>query len=85
TTPFSLHIVAGDRIEIDAESATIAPRCGIAVRIVRAQGLVEHISATGAIETQLEVELLRAGGVIPSTLARMMRGHDEDAASAPTR
>ena len=74
TTPFTLHIEAGDRIEIDAEPTTIAPRCAIPVRITRANGSVEPIGATGAIEMLLEVDLLRAGGIIPSKLARMMAG-----------
>jgi aconitate hydratase len=71
-TPFTLRIEAGDRIELDAEPADIAPRCAVAVRIVRAGGRTDALTAIAAIETQLEVELLRAGGVIPSTLARMI-------------
>ena len=75
-------IAAGDRIEVDADPAQLAPRCAIAVRIVRANGDVENMRAAAAIETQLEVQLLRVGGVIPSTLARMMREAGAAAATA---
>ncbi|HEY6134950.1 MAG TPA: aconitate hydratase AcnA, partial [Rubrivivax sp.] len=75
TTPLALGLEAGDRIEVDAAPPDIAPRCTIPVRVVRTNGRVEHIDARAAIETQLEVELLRAGGVIPSTLARMVARH----------
>jgi aconitate hydratase len=47
----------------------------VRVRILRANGAVEAIAAVAAVETQLEAELLRAGGVIPSTLQRMLRAN----------
>jgi aconitate hydratase len=72
TTPFTLGLKAGDRIEIAAEARTVAPRGPIPVTIRRSDGRVEVIEAIAAVETQLEVELLRAGGVIPSTLQRML-------------
>ncbi len=74
TTPFTLAIAAGDRIEIDADAAHVARRCTVPVRVLRADGRVDSFHATAAVETQLEIELLRAGGVIPSTLARMLTG-----------
>jgi aconitate hydratase len=71
-TPFTLDIRPGDRIEIDARAQCIAPRAEVAVSIVRQDGRVEGFTAIAAVETQLEVSLLRAGGVIPSTLGKMM-------------
>ncbi|MBL8320594.1 MAG: aconitate hydratase AcnA [Burkholderiaceae bacterium] len=68
--PQTLGLVPGDRIEIDAVPETLSPRCDIPVRILRASGRVEPMIATAAVETQLEVELLRAGGVIPSILKK---------------
>ena len=68
--PQSLRLVPGDRIEIDAPPDRLAPRCEVPVRILRADGRVEAWVARAAVETQLEVELLRDGGVIPSILKK---------------
>ncbi|MBO9535236.1 aconitate hydratase AcnA [Herbaspirillum sp.] len=67
-TPAALNIRPGDRIEIDADADKLQPRCDIAVRLVRNDGTVESIIARAAVETQLETELLRRGGVIPFIL-----------------
>ena len=72
--PRSLRMEPGDRVEVDAASASLTPRCDVMVRLLRKDGRVEVIAATAAVETQLEVELLRAGGVIPSILKRNLRG-----------
>jgi aconitate hydratase len=40
------------------------------LRILRADRQIEPMIATAAVETQLEVELLRVGGVIPSILKK---------------
>jgi aconitate hydratase len=68
--PERLRIAPGDRIEIDAPAAAIGPRARIAVRVHRAIGTVEAYEATAAVETRLEVELLRQGGVIPYILQK---------------
>jgi aconitate hydratase len=64
TNPASLRIAPGDRIEVDAPAEAVSPRARIAVRVLRADGGAQ------AFETQLETELLRCGGVIPSILRR---------------
>ena len=74
-TPFTLDLKAGDRVEIDARPGAVRPRGPVTVRIHRLQSRTEIIAATAAVETQLEVELLRAGGVIPSTLHKMLARH----------
>ncbi|MEJ8814575.1 aconitate hydratase AcnA [Variovorax ureilyticus] len=71
-TPATLALRPGDRIEVAAEAEQLRPRGRIAVRVVRREGHTESIEAIAAVETQLEVDLLRAGGVIPSTLKRML-------------
>ena len=70
--PKTLQLRPGDRIEIDAMPAALAPRCAIPVRVRRADGKVEAFAATAAIETQLEVQLLKDGGVIPSILKKFI-------------
>ncbi|MFD4837514.1 aconitate hydratase AcnA [Achromobacter sp. NPDC058515] len=68
-TPETLRIQSGDRIEIDADAAALAPRLAVPVRILRANGAIEPLAATAAVETRLEVSLLRKGGVIPAILS----------------
>ena len=66
--PQALNIRAGDTIQISALPERIEPRCAVPVRIRRADGNEETFEAAAAVETQLEVTLLRCGGVIPSIL-----------------
>ncbi|MDC6130410.1 aconitate hydratase AcnA, partial [Burkholderia gladioli] len=68
--PDALALQPGDRIEIDAREAVLQPRAAVRVSIVRAHGRVEPLAALAAVETRLECELLRAGGVIPFILRR---------------
>jgi aconitate hydratase len=68
--PERLRIAPGDRIEIDAPAGAIEPRAAIAVRIHRIGGSVEFYEAIAAVETRLEVDLLRQGGVIPYILQK---------------
>ena len=71
--PRTLALRPGDRIEVDARVEAIAPRAPIAVRIVRSDGAVLDFEATAAVETQFEIELLKAGGVIPTILRDTIR------------
>ncbi|MEJ8851305.1 aconitate hydratase AcnA [Variovorax rhizosphaerae] len=83
-TPQTLALKPGDRIEIDANAARIAPRCEISVRVIRADGRVEPLRAIAAIETQLEAALLRDGGVIPSILKKTIAEQTGSTPQAPT-
>ena len=68
--PAALALQPGDQIEIDADAQTLVPRGTVAVRIHRSDGRIEPLEARAAVETRLEVELLRHGGVIPMILRR---------------
>ena len=68
--PRSLVLASGDRIAIELPPERLAPRAGVRVRLVRADGSIEEWTATAAVETAQEVELLRAGGVLPAILRR---------------
>ncbi|CAN7367726.1 aconitate hydratase AcnA [Massilia sp. LjRoot122] len=68
--PVALQLAPGDRIEIDALPDAIQPRCRIPVRVHRAGGNVEMLDAVAAVETRLEIDLLRHGGVIPYILQK---------------
>ena len=74
-TPQTLVIQAGDQIEVDAPAEAIQPRTQVTVRVYRANGQVDVLQARAAVETQLEVDLLRDGGVIPSILQKTIRDH----------
>ena len=70
--PDALTLAPGDRLEIEALADCLAPRGPVAVRLLRADGSVQTLAATAAVETEFELELLRAGGVIPSILQRCL-------------
>ncbi|MWL89678.1 aconitate hydratase AcnA [Cupriavidus sp. SW-Y-13] len=80
--PQTLAIQPGDVVHVDADAGTLAPRCTIPVRIVRKHGAVEVFDATAAVETRLEVDLLRRGGVIPSILHKTLAQHGKDLATS---
>ena len=70
--PKTLQLAPGDRLEIDAKPEALVPRCAVPVRVLRAHGSSAAFTATAAVETQLVVELLRDGSVIPSILKKTM-------------
>ncbi|MCB8821100.1 aconitate hydratase AcnA [Microvirga rosea] len=80
--PDNLDLRPGDQILIDAEPTRIRPRCPVPVTIHRASGTTESFIATAAIETNLEVEILRSGGIIPIILHRVINA---EATSRETR
>lgn len=75
--PQTLALQPGDRIQIEADAAQLQPRCAVPFHVIRKGGVVESYAATAAVETGLEVELLRDGGVIPSILKSTMEQHKE--------
>ena len=74
-TPQTLAMQPGDQIEVAAPPELIQPRSPVTVRIHRINGQVDELQARAAVETQLEVDLLRDGGVIPSILQKTIREH----------
>ncbi|WP_109483779.1 aconitate hydratase AcnA [Paraburkholderia sp. C35] len=76
TNPDTLDLQPGDKLEVDAASDTLSPRCKVGVRVVRANGSVQPIEATAAVETQLECTLLRSGGVIPLILQKSLQAQE---------
>jgi aconitate hydratase len=72
--PEALRIAPGDRIEIDAPATAIEPRAKVPVSVHRVDGTIETYEATAAVETRLEVDLLRQGGVIPYILQKTIAG-----------
>lgn len=70
--PHALHLQAGDRLRIDAAPESLLPRKSLAVQLLRADGRVETLPAIAAVETQFEVDVLRAGGILPLILRRTL-------------
>jgi aconitate hydratase len=71
----ALTVTAGDRIEVQATSEAVVPRGEVAVVLHRTDGSQQKAVARAAVETQLEVMLLREGGVIPTILRQTMARH----------
>lgn len=63
-----LGLSVEDRFEINAEDQLLAPRSLVTGAIVRADGTTEHLTFHAEIETRLELEVLRSGGMIPMLL-----------------
>jgi aconitate hydratase len=68
--PERLDVHAGDKLEVMADSTLLAPRCAVAVVLHKQSGQSQAIEASAAIETQFEIDLLKAGGVIPYILKK---------------
>ena len=66
--PEQLALRAGDTIAIDANAERLAPRVDIALSVARRNAPPLHFSALAAIDTALEVDVLKAGGILPYIL-----------------
>ncbi len=69
-TPFLPE--ATDRIEIDA--TRVEPRGPISVSLLRPDGSRRPVAGRAAVETDREVAILQAGGMIPAILAATLQG-----------
>ncbi|MBR0825561.1 aconitate hydratase AcnA [Bradyrhizobium manausense] len=68
--PQDLGLRPGDSLEIDAGLEAIAPRAPVTVRILRDGTQLDSFVAAAAIETNLECETLRIGGLLPLILQK---------------
>ncbi|WP_134725804.1 aconitate hydratase AcnA [Paracoccus luteus] len=71
-TPASLALRVGDVIGIDADPAALVPRGPVPVVVRREDGRTQTLAAQAAVETTLEIETLRQGGLMPMILRRVM-------------
>lgn len=62
------QLAPGDTLEIAADAAKLVPRAGISVILHAVDGTRTAFTASAAVETELDIALLRAGGVIPALL-----------------
>ncbi|OWJ66674.1 aconitate hydratase AcnA [Inquilinus limosus] len=68
--PDALALAPEDWIEIDALGETLRPHSIVTVRICRTQGQVDTFETVAAIETLVELDTLRAGGIMPLIVAQ---------------
>lgn len=71
-----LNICPGDKVFVDLDKSTLEPRSAIRVELRRSTGEVEVLEARAALETEVEVETLRHGGILPMILDRCIHGRD---------
>ncbi|MES0058368.1 hypothetical protein [Mesorhizobium sp. M0041] len=64
--PQNLDLKPGDMIFVDASAIT--PRCKVGIQVKRQNGTELALAGEAAIETELEVEMLQVGGLIPLIL-----------------
>jgi aconitate hydratase len=70
--PDQFQVRRGDVVVVDADAEMICPRCDLSVTIKRADGSSTVLKATAAIETSAEVEILKAGGILPLILKKLV-------------
>jgi aconitate hydratase len=63
---------AVDELQIDADAEHITTQADLTVSLHAGTGGVQHFTARAAIDTDLEVTLLRNGGVLPTILGRVL-------------
>ncbi|AFL51231.1 aconitate hydratase [Sinorhizobium fredii] len=70
--PDRLNLEPGDVVVISADPKTIAPRCAIPVTIRRKDGSSVSFEASAAMETNVEIRTLKAGGILPFILDKVL-------------
>ncbi|ASY59390.1 MULTISPECIES: hypothetical protein [Sinorhizobium] len=71
--PDRLKLQLGDVVEVAADPATISPRCPVPVTILRKDGSSFSFGADAAVETNVELRTLKAGGLLPFILDEVLR------------
>jgi MFS family permease len=69
-TASRMSLAVGDVFQIDADSSRISPRADLSVSLRRRSGESVSFTAMAAIETALEVSILKDGGILPHILRR---------------
>jgi aconitate hydratase len=68
--PAQLGLAPGDVFQIDASPSQLSPAAPLSVTLQRHCGEISSFMATAAVETALEVSLLKDGGILPHILRR---------------
>ncbi|WP_297839745.1 aconitate hydratase AcnA [uncultured Roseibium sp.] len=70
--PAEAGILPDDRFQLEASPEHILPRQEMTMKWKRSDGTVCDVAARAAVDTRQEIELLRAGGVLPSIIKRSL-------------
>lgn len=71
-TPKSLRLLADNSVEADAEPARLAWCPLVLIRVSRSGGEIARFDVVPVIETTLEVDVLKAGGLPPMIVANLL-------------
>jgi aconitate hydratase len=71
--PARLGLAVGDLFQIDASASQLSPAALLSVSLRRRSRDISYFTARAAVETALEVELLRDGGILPHILRRFSK------------
>lgn len=82
THPDRLDIRSADLFELDLSVDRLAPRCEVPLVVMRRDGATLRLTLRAAIETSLEVALLKSGGLIPHVLSGLLSRSEPAAAGA---
>jgi len=69
-TPNTLQLMPGDTVSIPAQPDQVAVRGKVIITITRLSGNVDQFETDIAVDTKMELELLKFGGVIPLILQK---------------
>jgi aconitate hydratase len=72
-TPETLALGVGDWIEVDAREDLLVPRCAVRARVFKTNGDIVELECRAAIETEQEIAMLKAGGIMPFILHRALQ------------
>ncbi|TQI74506.1 aconitase [Bosea sp. AK1] len=72
--PGTLAIGSADLFAVDLRPDHLRPRCAVPLTLIRPSGETVAIALRAAIETSLEITLLKSGGLIPHVLGGLLEG-----------
>ncbi|MGB5010103.1 MAG: aconitate hydratase, partial [Candidatus Dechloromonas phosphoritropha] len=68
----TLHLVGNERFDIMVANGELKPQQNVGLRIFRADGSVDEASVLLRIDTPIEVEYFRHGGILPYVLRELL-------------
>ena len=68
----TLHLVGNERFDIMVANGELKPQQNVSLRIFRADGSVDEVSVLLRIDTPIEVEYFRHGGILPYVLRELL-------------
>jgi len=73
-TPVTLGLTGRETFDVTGVSGELTPRCPIAVRATAADGKVTEFETVARLDSDVDVEYYRNGGILQTVLRKMARG-----------